>query len=431
MCTHPITAASLVCIGGFALSAHGVEPEFSDRVRPLDAGATYYVYYNAATREQAVTRVAADAQDPSPTAGRAGPDQGRDLVWASTEQSPCAGAGFGTAYYMTVDAPCSITTCRGMTVLDFADIEYDRVIDCLRVTWVTSYRDTDVNSDGVPDGIEGFGARWTVWEADNGREEDFDIKEPAVDIVMNRLLGNLPSAPDGEVARFIMDIDLSSVDGSMDRTFELGDTDGDPGMAVSHNPFIGVDHPDLDSNGYFDWSWSVRFFVPGRDDIDGDGVVDGTTQQGVFDGVGIEIAAPEGQAVQEPGGAWSWDIDTGIGGAGIGSEDAWSFYRDDGAFGYLQFINVFWFGGFDCSSGPTGSDSYTPYGNFYYAMYGPADIDCCPSDYNCDGSLDFFDVSAFIMDFNAMNPDADINLDGVWDFFDVSLFIQDFTTGCP
>ncbi|MFG0315391.1 MAG: GC-type dockerin domain-anchored protein, partial [Phycisphaerales bacterium] len=261
-------------------------------------------------------------------------------------------------------------------------------------------------------------------------EEDFDIKEPALDIVINRLFGNLPDAPDGEVARFIMDIDLSSVDGSMDRSFELGDTDGDPGMAASHNPFIGIDHPDLDSNGYFDWSWSVRFFVPGIDDIDGDGVVDGTVQQGVFVSAGIEIAAPEGQAVQDPGGAWSWEIDTGIDGAGIGNEDALSYYRDDGAFGYSQFFGVIWFGGFDCSDA-NGPSTYTPYGSFYHAMYGPGDIDCCPADYNCDGSLDFFDVSAFIDDFNAMSPDADFNLDGAWDFFDVSLFIQGFTTGCP
>lgn len=50
---------------------------------------------------------------------------------------------------------------------------------------------------------------------------------------------------------------------------------------------------------------------------------------------------------------------------------------------------------------------------------------------NCDGQLNFFDVSAFIQLFNAQNPTADFNNDGLFNFFDVSAFIAVFNQGCP
>lgn len=55
----------------------------------------------------------------------------------------------------------------------------------------------------------------------------------------------------------------------------------------------------------------------------------------------------------------------------------------------------------------------------------------CIADFNGDGVLDFFDVSAFIAAFNAQIPDADLNGDGSFDFFDVSSFIGLFSAGCP
>lgn len=55
----------------------------------------------------------------------------------------------------------------------------------------------------------------------------------------------------------------------------------------------------------------------------------------------------------------------------------------------------------------------------------------CPADLNNDGNLDFFDISVFIVNFNAQVPSADLNNDGVWNFFDVSLYIQQFNAGCP
>ncbi len=55
----------------------------------------------------------------------------------------------------------------------------------------------------------------------------------------------------------------------------------------------------------------------------------------------------------------------------------------------------------------------------------------CPADLNGDGSLDFFDVSAFLAAFSAQDPAADFDGNGSWDFFDVSAFLGAFSAGCP
>jgi len=60
-----------------------------------------------------------------------------------------------------------------------------------------------------------------------------------------------------------------------------------------------------------------------------------------------------------------------------------------------------------------------------------AGADACPADFTGDGVLDFFDVSAFLNAYNAMDPIADFTGDGVFDFFDVSTFLSAFNTGCP
>lgn len=55
----------------------------------------------------------------------------------------------------------------------------------------------------------------------------------------------------------------------------------------------------------------------------------------------------------------------------------------------------------------------------------------CLADLNGDGMLNFFDVSAFLTAFNAMDPSADLNNDGSFDFFDVSVFLTAYAMGCP
>jgi len=52
-----------------------------------------------------------------------------------------------------------------------------------------------------------------------------------------------------------------------------------------------------------------------------------------------------------------------------------------------------------------------------------------PGDYNADGVFNFFDVSAFLADFNAGNIAADLNDDCAFNFFDVSMFLSAFSAG--
>jgi len=55
----------------------------------------------------------------------------------------------------------------------------------------------------------------------------------------------------------------------------------------------------------------------------------------------------------------------------------------------------------------------------------------CPPDINDDGTLNFFDISAFLSAFNAQDPVADFNDDGTFNFFDISAFLSAFSSGCP
>ncbi len=55
----------------------------------------------------------------------------------------------------------------------------------------------------------------------------------------------------------------------------------------------------------------------------------------------------------------------------------------------------------------------------------------CPADLNDDGELNFFDVSAFLMAYNAKDFVVDYTGDGEFDFFDVSAFLGYFGSGCP
>jgi hypothetical protein len=65
---------------------------------------------------------------------------------------------------------------------------------------------------------------------------------------------------------------------------------------------------------------------------------------------------------------------------------------------------------------------------------GPGSTECpplCQADVNGDGTLNFFDVSAFLTAFNLNDPVADFNGDKTFNFFDVSAFLQAFSAGCP
>jgi arylsulfatase A-like enzyme len=58
-------------------------------------------------------------------------------------------------------------------------------------------------------------------------------------------------------------------------------------------------------------------------------------------------------------------------------------------------------------------------------------LESCSADLTGEGSLDFFDVSAFLTAFNQQDSVADFSNDGSFDFFDVSAFLAAFAAGCP
>jgi len=58
-------------------------------------------------------------------------------------------------------------------------------------------------------------------------------------------------------------------------------------------------------------------------------------------------------------------------------------------------------------------------------------INLCPADFTNDGTLDIFDVFAFLDAFNANDPSADFTGDGSFDIFDVFGFLDAFNAGCP
>ncbi len=55
----------------------------------------------------------------------------------------------------------------------------------------------------------------------------------------------------------------------------------------------------------------------------------------------------------------------------------------------------------------------------------------CPADMTGNGTLNFFDISAFLTLFAANDPVGDFNDDGTWNFFDISAFLEAFAAGCP
>ncbi len=56
---------------------------------------------------------------------------------------------------------------------------------------------------------------------------------------------------------------------------------------------------------------------------------------------------------------------------------------------------------------------------------------CNEADFNEDGLLDFFDISAFLTAYGNSEPIADLNNDAVLDFFDISAFLTAYGAGCP
>ncbi len=79
---------------------------------------------------------------------------------------------------------------------------------------------------------------------------------------------------------------------------------------------------------------------------------------------------------------------------------------------------------------PTNSNGGEPESAYVFTIP-EAPQSLCPADLTGDDTLNFFDVSAFLLAFTASDPIADFTNDNTWNFFDVSAFLSSFASGCP
>ncbi|MFG0245568.1 MAG: hypothetical protein ACF8MF_05890 [Phycisphaerales bacterium JB052] len=391
-----------------------------------------HIYYNVALNERVVT-VLDDSQTAPADTGSSVP------IWASAGGNPCADQGYTSSFYFAVDDPTNTSMggatalATNITVLDMGDIALDTVVDCVQVNWVVSHPDTDTDSDSIGDGVEELAGQWMVWDADNGRVANQSTRLPLVEFLFFNLPGNV--AEPGFLSGYTLDVDLVADFTASDLTFEIGDSDGDcqtasfcnSNVASMDNDFDSLLDSDLDGDGLFDFSWTVRFYQPGiGNDFDSDSDT-GSAAPSSSDSIGISFGFPEGSATDNGDGTWTWNIDTMAEAAGTGAEDGFAIYNPPIVIGDDEVIlhnGFYWFGGFACEG-----EQYTPPAMFQFVLYGPAVGGCSPADLNNDGQLNFFDVSQFILDISA---GGDYNGDGATDYFDVSLFYQDYSSGdCP
>ncbi|HCT44021.1 MAG TPA: hypothetical protein DF699_02255, partial [Phycisphaerales bacterium] len=269
-----------------------------------------HIYYNVASGERVVT-VLSDSQT-------SGSDSGynyKQPLWAVESGPPCESAGYTSSFYFAVDDPTN-TSMGGasplatqITVLDMGDIAVDTVVDCVQVHWVVAHTDTDSDSDSVGDGVEELAGQWIIWDADNGRPNCHRL--PLVDFTFYNLPGNI-AGPDSQSA-YTLDVDLVADFSSSDLTFEIGDSDGDCQSAAfcnssvfdsatgtylpvaqCDNNFDSLPDSDIDGDGLFDFSWTVRFYQPGiGNDFDSDSDT-GSAAPSSSDSIGINFGFPEG-----------------------------------------------------------------------------------------------------------------------------------------
>jgi len=406
-----------------------------------------HIYYNAVSGERIVTMFA-DGQTAPADTGASAP------IWSSIVENTCEAFGYTTNYYFGVDDATATTTLGTMvTFSDYGDISVDTVVDCIQINWTTSHPDAwidDMDTSLGVVGIEELAGQWIVWDADNGRALNASTRTPILDILLFNLPGNTPdNQAQGFLTGWTADIDLVAFGTATNLSFELGDSDGDcqtaafcnssvldsadgtfKPIALCDNDFDGLLDSDLDGDGLFDWSWTVRFYQPGAgNDFDSDsdtGALAGSSS----DTIGLGFASPTGSAVDNGDGTFTWNIDTSVADAGTGSEDRFVLYNPPTSTGAITYNGGYWFGGFACTGGliSMGGAGYTPPAQFQFVLYGPSAPVCLP-DINGDGMVNFFDVSAFLTGYNAGT--LDFNGDGSINFFDVSAFLTAYNAGCP
>jgi hypothetical protein len=407
-----------------------------------------HIYFNIATGEKVTTLISVSDEQ-----GAVSLQPGSE-IWIADTGAQCADQGFSTSFFFGLDDPDRSTSLSLNAInFDWGDIALDTVIDMVQVHWVSDHADTDVDLDSMADGIVGFAATWTYWDAMNGRSPQLDCTAlPIIQFRFENLPGEYPEDT-ATLAFWTADIDLGASFGNS-LTFEIGDTDSDLHGASVHNPRLDLQDNDSDSipdidhdqDNLADWGWSIQFIQPGTIDLDNaDG--DDDTQTGI-DGdplalatAGIVFGSPTpGHAEMDTAGGWDWIPDGPTAGATENAFALGTTTNPDGT-GNLTIAGTFFFGGLDCTADPT-TGQYTPAAHFQTILYGVGGV-ACPVDIagnpdgTPDGLLNFLDVSAYLSLFSqgepctdfAGNPDG--SPDGLLNFIDVSAFLAGFAAGCP
>jgi len=416
---------------GSAAAGPQVQPELAPG-GTMQSEPVAHIYYNIATGEKVATLLSGVR----PADNGASP-----AVWIADNTAPCADFGITSATVGLMEDP-DCTTCfstgTGWTYLDWGDAPTDTVVDCVGITWSSQVPDVDTDGDGVGDGVEGFGATWSWYDAENG----FNSTATRLDITgftFVNLPGDISGLADSDLfATYYATVDLAA-SFSSSLAFEIGDTDSiDDSGTGQFNPGAGAD---LDTDGLADFGYSLRYFLPGRFDLDNaDG--DDNPYTGV-DG-DPNAAADSGWLLVTGNGDVSSDgttytPETDVPGA-QGIEDAFDIYIDFNNDSVLEPLGTFWYGGFVCNDvdDPDG-DLFDPYAQFYMQLYGPGPGEPCPADLfpaGGDGLLNFFDVNVFITAFVS----GDLGVvdfyppgggDGLINLFDISAYLALFNAGCP
>lgn len=440
---HQSLSCVLILAGAAAGSASAQDP--AELVPSIGmVGSSGHIYYNLVTGEQIVSLDRTNQTAPA-DAGSSEP------IWSTYGQIPdCVqDAGVSTTFFFAFNDPNGTTAVsQAVEILQVGDIAKDTVVDCLTINWVTAIPDTWANgmdsSSGIS-GVEELAARWRVWDADDGRTANNSTRLPLIDFLFFNLPGNTPdNAAAGVLTGWTADVDLVAFGGSStDLSFEIGDSDGDcqtaafcnndvdtngdgigDGVSVSNadRDFDGLPDSDLDGDGLFDWSWSIRTYLPGTgNDFDSDsdtGVLPASDQ----DTIGIQLGWPTGLDVTTAGG---FDFDPSVPAAATGADGR--FLISDGS----EFTGSYFFGSFEC---PEPGVPYTPPSVFAFQLLASNASGTCNGDFNGDGQVDFFDISIYIPCFVSggigCDFDPDLNGDGNVDFFDVSILIQWYNFGC-
>lgn len=425
----PLTVA---VTAGLCCHVHAEQPALAlgAQARPVA-----HIYLNAGTGERVVTLLDHGVH-PGARDAHGAP------VWVADNDLPCAAYGQPTSVTAILD-DVGYTSSDGSTFLDWGDIPFNQVVDCVTVTWSSDFTDTDTDNNGTGDGVRGFGATWTWYDIDNGANtEDID-RVPILSMHLYDLPGD-PSPTPGTLATYYATVDLTdSFSSSM--AFEIGDTDSDPQGAAHHNPgvanadydFDGQPDGDRDGDGLADFSYSMRYYQPGTRDWDGDGQPDG--DPAVRGTTGWMLVAPSGPAVFD-GQSWAINPVDPLP-AGQGMQDRFNIYTDLDSDGQIEPVGTFWFGGFSCDADANGQAGDTrPYAQFYQVLYGPGPAaPHCPADVfpvpDGDGIINFLDVSVFLACYEDCDPLCDIypigQPDGVCNFFDISAFLWYANGNCP